>query len=249
MAGHSQFKNIMYRKGAQDAKRAKAFTKVIREINAACRNGLPDPGSNPRLRAAIQAARAANMSKDTVDRAIKRATEGGDGDAYEEIRYEGYGPGGVGVIVETLTDNRNRTASDVRATFGKNGGQLGETGSVAHSFERIGLIRYPADVTDAETMLEAAAEAGAEDVESDAEAHEVRCAPDDLGAVREALDARFGDPSVARLSWRPLASLAVDGAQGEQLFRLLEVLEDKDDVQYVFSNFEVDEQVLERLSA
>ena len=249
MAGHSQFKNIMYRKGAQDAKRAKTFTKVIREINAAIRAGLPDAAANPRLRAAIQLARSVNMSKDTVDRAIKRASEGGDGSAYEEIRYEGYGPGGVGVIVEALTDNRNRTASDVRSIFGKNGGQLGEAGSVAHSFERIGLLRFPAEVADADGMLEAAADAGAEDVESDDEAHEVRCAPDDLNAVREALEARFGPPEQARLAWRPLVSAPVDGEAAEQLFRLLELLEDNDDVQHVVANFEVDEQVLERLSA
>jgi YebC/PmpR family DNA-binding regulatory protein len=248
MAGHSQFKNIMHRKGRQDAKRAREFTRLLREVQVAARAGLPDPGANPRLRAALQAARAANVPKDNVERAIRRAS-GADEEAYEEVRYEGYGPGGVAVIVETLTDNRNRTAAEVRAAFAKLGGSLGETGSVAYQFGRIGEIRYGADVADADTMLEAAIEAGAQDCRSSAEGHEIICAPDDLGAVREALEARLGPPEMARLGWRPRASVPLDAADAETLFRLLETLDDNDDVQNVVANFEVEDAVLERLSA
>jgi len=249
MAGHSQFKNIMYRKGAQDAKRAKAFTKVIREINAAVRGGLPDANSNPRLRAAMQLARASNMSKDTIERAIKRATDGGQGENYEEVRYEGFGPGGVGIIVEALTDNRNRTASDVRAIFSKNGGSLGENGSVSFGFQRVGLLRFALAVASADQMFEAVVEAGGEDVDSSGEVHEVRCQPDDLGTVREALEARFGTPEQARLAWRPQSTVPVDAEAAERLFHMLELLEDNDDVQFVTANFEVDDAVLERMSA
>src|SRR5215211_5930197 len=178
MAGHSQFKNIMHRKGRQDRVRAQLFTRLQREIQVASKGGLPDPNANPRLRAAIQAAKAANMSKDNIDRAIKRG-QGGDAESYEEVRYEGYGPGGVAVIVEALTDNRNRTASSVRSTFSKYGGSLGETNSVSFQFNRVGSIRYPAAVADADAVLEAAIDAGADDVESGEEAHEILCAPDE----------------------------------------------------------------------
>src|SRR6266446_886366 len=192
MAGHSQFKNIMYRKGAQDKKRGKIFTKLIRELTTAARSGLPDPNANPRLRAAVLAARQANMPKDTVERAIKRGAGDEGGEAYEEVRYEGYGPGGVAVIVEALTDNRNRTASEVRAAFAKATGALGETNSVSFLFDRIGEIVYPADTANPEAIFEAAAEAGAEDVESDRERHVVATSPDDFNTVRDALEERFG---------------------------------------------------------
>ena len=209
MAGHSQFKNIMYRKGAQDKKRAKIFTKIIRELTTAARSGLPDPAANPRLRAAVLAARQANMPKDTVERAIKRGAGGEGADAYEEVRYEGYGPGGMAVIVEALTDNRNRTASEVRAAFAKAGGSLGETNSVSFLFDHVGEIAYPASAASADEMLEAAIEAGAGDVVSDADGHVVICAPDDFNSVRDALEARFGPAESARLVWRPTNS-AVD---------------------------------------
>ena len=247
MAGHSQFKNIMHRKGRQDAVRARLFTRLQREIQVASRAGLPDPGSNPRLRAAIQAAKAANMPKDNIERAIKRG-QGGEGESYEEVRYEGYGPGGVAVIVEALTDNRNRTASAVRSTFAKHGGSLGETNSVSYQFNRVGSIRYPAEVADADTMLEAAIEAGADDVESNEEGHEIVCAPDELDAVREALEARFGPPEQAALSWRPQATVPVDDERAEGLFKMLQALDDNDDVQRVVANFEVSEGTLERLA-
>ena len=185
MAGHSQFKNIMYRKGAQDAKRAKVFTKIIRELTVAARSGLPDPEANPRLRAAVQAARGANMSKETMERAIRRGAGDDDGASYEEVRYEGYGPGGIAVIVEALTDNRNRTASEVRSAFSKHGGTLGETNSVSFMFERKGVIRYPLKAASADAMFEAALDAGADNVESDGETHEVTCAVEDFAAVRD----------------------------------------------------------------
>src|SRR5947209_5948870 len=202
MAGHSQFKNIMHRKGAQDKKRAKIFTKLIRELTTSARTGLPDPAANPRLRAAVIAARQANMPKDTVERAIKRASSGDAADNFEEVRYEGYGPGGVAIIVEALTDNRNRTASDVRAAFTKAGGSLGETNSVSFLFDRLGEITYPAAAASADDMFEAALDAGADNVESGEEEHVVTCAPDDLNAVRDALEQRFGAPSSAKLAWR-----------------------------------------------
>jgi YebC/PmpR family DNA-binding regulatory protein len=248
MAGHSQFKNIMHRKGRQDAKRARTFTRLVREVQVAARMGVPDPTSNPRLRAALQAARAANVPKDNIERAISRGS-GGEGETFEEVRYEGYGPGGVAVIVETLTDNRNRTAAEVRAAFSKHGGSLGETGSVSFQFDRIGEIRYPAEAADGETMLEAAIEAGAEDCRSDEGGHEVTCAPDELNTVREALEARLGAPEEARLGWRPQTTVPVGPEQAETLFKLLEALDESDDVQRVVANFEVDDALLERLSA
>jgi YebC/PmpR family DNA-binding regulatory protein len=249
MAGHSQFKNIMHRKGAQDKKRAKVFTKIIRELTTAARTGLPDPAANPRLRAAVIAARAANMPKDTVDRAIKRGAGGDEGDAFEEIRYEGYGPGGVAIIVETLTDNRNRTASDVRAAFTKAGGSLGETNSVSFLFDRLGQVTYPAATADADRMFEAALEAGANDVESGADEHVVTCAPDDLNTLRDALEKRFGAPTAAKFVWRPKTSAPVEGDAAAALFKLLETLEDSDDVQNVYANFEVADEFIARLGA
>jgi YebC/PmpR family DNA-binding regulatory protein len=249
MAGHSQFKNIMYRKGAQDKKRGKIFTKLIRELTTAARSGLPDPAANPRLRAAMLAARQANMSKDTVERAIKRGAGGEGGEAYEEVRYEGYGPGGVAVIVEALTDNRNRTASEVRAAFTKSGGTLGETNSVSFQFAHVGEMIYPAAVASADDMLEAAIEAGADDVESDADNHVVISTQEDFNSVRDALESRFGPADSARIGWRPKVSAPVDDETGATLFKLLETLEDSDDVQNVYANFEVGEDVLARLSA
>ena len=249
MAGHSQFKNIMYRKGAQDKKRAKIFTKIIRELTTSARTGLPDPAANPRLRAAVLAARQANMPKDTVERAIKRGAGGGADDAYEEVRYEGYGPGGVAVIIEALTDNRNRTASEVRAAFTKAGGALGETNSVSFLFDRMGEVSYPADTATADEMFEAGIDAGADDLESDAEQHVLTCAPEDLNAVRDALEHRFGPASSARLVWRPKTTSPIDEETAATLFKLLEALEDSDDVQNVYANFEVAEDVMARLGA
>jgi len=248
MAGHSKFKNIMYRKGAQDKKRAKIFTKLIRDIQVATRAGLPDPEMNPALKMAVQAANAQNMPKDNIDRAIKRASGEGDGDSYEEIRYEGYGPGGVALIVDTLTDNRNRTASEVRAAFTKFGGSLGETNSVSFQFDRVGLIAYPADVADADAMFEAALEAGASDVESSDDSHEIVCAPDDFGQVRAALEKQFGKAEEADLGWRPQSTVPVDEDKVETLLKLIEALDDSDDVQSVSANYEIDDAVLERMA-
>ena len=249
MAGHSQFKNIMYRKGAQDKKRAKIFTKIIRELTTAARTGLPDPLSNPRLRAAVTAAKEANMPKDTVERAIKRGAGGGEGENYEEVRYEGYGPAGVAVVVEALTDNRNRTASEVRAAFSKSGGNLGESNSVSFMFDRLGQVTYPAKTASADAMFEAAVEAGGDNVESGAEEHVVTCAPDALNAVRDALEQRFGASASAKFIWKPKILAPVDGGAAEALFKLLETLEDSDDVQNVFANFEVPDDIMARLSA
>ncbi|WP_159997327.1 YebC/PmpR family DNA-binding transcriptional regulator [Roseomonas sp. 18066] len=248
MAGHSQFKNIMHRKGAQDAKRARAFAKLIREITVSARQGLPDPAFNPRLRSAVQAARVANMTKDTIDRAIKKASGGAGGEDYVEVRYEGYGPAGVAVIVETLTDNRNRTASDIRSAFSKHGGALGETGSVSFQFERNGVVRYPASATDADAMLEAAIEAGAADVESGEEGHEVRTAIEDLFTVRDALEEKFGPAESAKLEWRPNVSVELNEEQARSVLKLIDILDEHDDVQTVTANFEVPDAVLQQLS-
>ena len=248
MAGHSQFKNIMYRKGAQDAKRAKVFTKVIRELTISARAGLADPAFNPRLRAAIAAAKAVNMPKDTMERAIRRGAGGEDDTQYEEVRYEGYGPGGVALIVEALTDNRNRTASEVRMAFSKHGGTLGETGSVNFLFERVGLVHFPLTAASADAMFEAALDAGADNVDSGESGHEIVCRPDDLGAVREHLEGRFGASDAARLDWRPRTTTQLGEDDAATLFKLLNVLDDNDDVQRVAANFEVADDVLERLS-
>ena len=249
MAGHSKWKNIQYRKGAQDAKRAKKFTKVGREIAVAAKTGMPDPEHNSRLRSAIAAARAVNMGKDAIERAIKRAVVSDDGANFEEIRYEGYGPGGVALIVEALTDNRNRTAPEVRSAFNKFGGSLGETGSVAFMFDRIGQLVFPADVADLETMFEAALEAGATDVATDEETHEILCEIDDFGQVSEALTERFGDPRESGLIWKPQNSIEVDEDKASSLLKLIDSLEDNDDVQTVSANFEIADDVMERLVA
>ena len=248
MAGHSQFKNIMHRKGAQDAKRAKIFTKLLREITTAARSGLPDPASNPRLRAAMIAAREANMSKDTVERAIKKAA-GGDAETFEAMRYEGYGPGGVAIIVEALTDNRNRTGGAVRAVFTKHGGNLGATGAVSHMFSHVGEISYPAGAGSADAVLEAAIDAGADDVQSDANGHLITCGFDSLGSVAAALEAKLGEPASIKALWKPMQTTAVDEEKAASILKLIAGLEDDDDVQNVFSNFEVSEAVLARLTA
>jgi YebC/PmpR family DNA-binding regulatory protein len=249
MAGHSQFKNIMHRKGAQDARRARQFAKIIREITVSARQGLPDPAFNPRLRAAVTAARVTNMPKDTIDRAIKKATGAGGGDDYAEVRYEGYGPAGVAIIVEALTDNRNRTASDVRTAFNKHGGSLGETNSVSFLFNRLGAIRYPAAAATADAVLESAIEAGADDVESGEDGHEVTCAIESFFAVRDALEARFGEPESAKLDWRPTMVITLDEDSAAGLLKLVDALEDNDDVQNVYANFDIPESVLQKLSA
>ena len=249
MAGHSQFKNIMHRKGAQDAKRAKVFTKLIRELTVAARVS-PLPENNPRLKAAMVAARDANMSKETMERAIKRGAGGEDQTNYEEVRYEGFGPGGVSIIVEALTDNRNRTASEIRRVFSKQGGALGESNSVAYNFERRGIVSYAASVASADSMFEAALEAGADDVNSDASGHEIVTAPENFAQVRDALHDKFGAPTEARLTWRPTNSIAVDdGGQAESLIKLLDQLEDNDDVQSVAANFEIADDLMNRLTA
>ncbi len=248
MAGHSQFKNIMHRKGAQDAKRGKIFTKLIRELTVSAKSGQADPALNPRLRAAVQAARAANMPKDTMDRAIKRGAGGDDGTNYEEIRYEGYGPGSVAIIVEAMTDNRNRTASEIRSAFTKNGGALGESNSVSFMFERIGSIRYPASAASAEVLFEAALDAGAENVESSEEGHDIVCTPDDLATVRDALEAKLGTPEHARLDWQARVTTPVsDEITAKTLMKLLELLEDNDDVQRVQANCEIADEIMARL--
>lgn len=248
MAGHSQYSNIVHRKNAQDQKRAKIFGRIAREITVAARSS-PDPDMNPALRNAVQAARAQNMPKDRIERAISSAA-GGEGENFEEIRYEGFGPGGVAIIVEALTDNRNRTASDVRSSFQKHGGNLGETGSVGYMFDRIGAIRYPATVASADAMLEAAIEAGADDCSSSEDGHEIVCAPDELNIVRDSLEQHLSaPPSETRLEWRPQNSIAIGEEHAATLFKLLDALDDNDDVQRVYSNFEVDEAVLKRLSA
>ena len=248
MAGHSQFKNIMHRKGRQDAAKAKVFTKLIREITTAARLGSPDPVSNPRLRAAMIAARAENMPKDNIERAIRKA-QGGDAESYAEVRYEGYGPGGVAVIVEALTDNRNRTASDVRAVFAKNGGNLAETGAVSFMFDHVGLVEFAPAVADAETMFEAALDAGADDVVSSESGHEIYVAQDRLREVGKALEAKFGEPRKAALVWKPQNTLPLQDLEGEKLLRLIESLEDHDDVQHVYANFEVSDALFAKMSA
>ncbi len=249
MAGHSQFKNIMHRKGAQDARRARQFGRLIREITVAARQGLPETGANPQLRAAVAAAREANMPKDTVERAIRKASGSGQGADFSEVRYEGYGPAGIAVIVEALTDNRNRTASDVRAAFARNGGALGETNSVAFLFQRQGVVRYPPGAAGPEAMLEAAIEAGAENVESAAEGHEITTSVADFFAVRDALEARLGPPERAGLEWRPQSFVALDADQASAVMKLFDALEEIDDVQNVSTNCEIPESVLVRIDA
>ena len=247
MAGHSQFKNIMHRKGAQDKKRAKIFTRLIRELTVAAKAGA-DPDSNPRLRTAIASARAANMPKDNIDRVLKKATGGGEETNYEEIRYEGYGPGGVAIIVDALTDNRNRTASEVRAAFSKYGGNLGETNSVGFMFDRIGLISYPKDLVSSEAAFEAAVESGASDVEATQSSYEFICSPEEFNNVREYLEDEFGPPESASLSWKPQSTVELSADQASTLLKLLDVLDDNDDVQSTAANFEISDEVLEKLT-
>ena len=249
MAGHSQFKNIMYRKGAQDAKRAKMFAKLARELTVAAKQGLPDPAMNPRLRTAIIAARAQNMPKDNIDRAIKKGAGGDDDTNFEEMRYEGYGTGGVAVIVEALTDNRNRTAAEVRAAFTKYAGSLGETGSVNYMFNHVGVIRFPADSADADAVFEAAVDAGAENVESTEQEHVVTCEVDAFNDVRDGLAEKFGDPSSAGLEWVPQNTITISEDQATTLLKMIDTLEDNDDVQSVSSNFEIPDDVMQKLSA
>ena len=248
MAGHSQFKNIMHRKGRQDAARSKLFGKLAREITVAAKTGTPDPTMNPRLRLAVQAARAENMPKDNIERAIKKAL-GADSDAYELIRYEGYGPGGVAIIAEALTDNRNRTGGAVRASFTKHNGNLGSTGSVSHMFQRVGEIVYKPEAGSADALLEAAIDAGADDVVSDASGHIVTTTFDSLGTVAHALEQALGQPASVKAVWKPNLSTAVDEVNAAAVLKLLAALEDDDDVQAVFSNFEVDEAVMAKLTA
>ena len=248
MAGHSQFKNIMHRKGRQDAVKSKLFGKLAREITVSAKMGLPDPSMNARLRAAILAARVENMSKDSIERAIKKAS-GNDAESYDEIRYEGYGPGGVAVIVEVLTDNRNRTAGEVRSTFTKSGGNLAETGAVSFMFDHLGVIEYDAMVASDDAMLEAAIEAGAEDVASSESGHEIYTLPDTLGAVSKALEAKFGEPRKAALVWKPQNTVAVDDEAGEKVLKLIEGLNESDDVQNVYANFEISDALVQKLSA
>ena len=246
MAGHSQFKNIMHRKGRQDAAKSKLFGKLAREITVSARMGTPDPAINPRLRAAVLAARAENMPKDNIDRAIKKAS-GGDAENYSEIRYEGYGPAGVAVIVEVLTDNRNRTAGEVRATFTKSGGNLAETGAVSFMFDHVGVVEFDGEVASPDAMLEAAIDAGAEDVVSTAMSHEIYTAQDALADVARALEARFGEPRKTALVWKPQNTVAINDEQGEKLFKLIESLNEHDDVQSVYANFEVSDALIRRL--
>ncbi len=248
MAGHSKWANIQHRKGRQDAVRSKLFSKLAKEITVAAKMGDPDPDKNPRLRLAVKEAKSSSVPKDVIDRAIKKSLVG-EGDNFEEIRYEGYGPGGVAVIVEAMTDNRNRTASSVRSTFGKHGGNLGETRSVSFMFERKGEVTYSTEAGDADTVMMAAIEAGAEDVESSEDGHVIWCADTDLGEVSNALEADLGESESTKLIWKPntTTELDLDGAQ--KLMRLIEVLEDDDDVQRVTANFEISDEVMEALSA
>jgi len=248
MAGHSQYKNIMFRKNRQDAQKSKLFSKLSREITVAAKLGMPDPAHNPRLRAAIIAAKAQSMSKDAIERAIKKS-QGGEAENYEEVRYEGFGPGGVAIIVEALTDNRHRTAADIRAAFSKYGGAMGENGSVSFMFSRVGSISYPGETGTADAMLEAAIEAGADESISGSDGHEFLSRVEDFAAVREALEAKLGSPSSAKIVWRPSNTVAVSDAAGETLSKLLDTLDDHDDVQNVYANYEMSEALMEKLSA
>jgi YebC/PmpR family DNA-binding regulatory protein len=248
MAGHSQFKNIMHRKGRQDSVRSKMFSKLAREITVAAKAGLPDPSMNASLRLAIQNAKAQSMPKDNIDRAIKKAS-GGEGENYEQIRYEGYGPGGTAVIVEALTDNRNRTASNVRSTFTKAGGALGETGSVSFSFDHVGEITYKLAVGDADTVMEAAIEAGADDVITDEDGHTIICGFEALNEVSKALEGALGEAETVKIVWKAQNTVPVDEEKAISVMKLIDTLEDDDDVQAVYSNFEVSDEVMAKLSA
>lgn len=247
MAGHSKWANIQHRKGRQDAARSKLFSKLAKEITVAAKMGDPDPDKNPRLRLAVKEAKSQSVPKDVIQRAIDKSQAAG-GEDFEEIRYEGYGPGGVAVIVEAMTDNRNRTASTVRSTFGKHGGNLGETGSVSFMFERKGEIVYPASAGDEDTVMEAAIEAGAENVESSEENHVITCADTDLNEVSTALEAALGESETAKLIWQPTTTTELDLDGAQKLMKLIEVLEDDDDVQRVTANFEISDEVMEQLA-
>ena len=246
MAGHSKFKNIMHRKGAQDKKRSALFSKLAREITVAARAGLPDPNMNARLRAAVITARKEGMPKDNIERSINKAA-GGDADNYEEVRYEGFGPGGVSLIVETLTDNRNRTATNVRLGLSKNGGNLGAPGSVSHGFDRLGLISYPASAGSDEKVFEAALEAGADDVESSEDGHSIWTAIENLHEVAKTLEPVLGEAESVKLAWRPQTLVSVDENQAGQLMKLLDVLDDDDDVQTVWGNYDIPDEIMEKL--
>jgi len=246
MAGHSQFKNIMHKKGKQDAIRSKLFSKLAREITVAAKMGMPDPNMNPRLRLAVLAARAENMPKDNIERAIKKAS-GGDSENYDEVRYEGYAPGGVAVIIEALTDNRNRTAGEVRSYFTKAGGALAETGAVSFMFDKVGEIEFPAKAASEDAMMEAAIEAGADDVQTGAEGHQVTTSMESFAEVAKALEGKFGEPTKSKLVWRPQNTIAVDDETGEKILRLIGSLEDNDDVQNVYANFEVSDALIAKM--
>jgi YebC/PmpR family DNA-binding regulatory protein len=248
MAGHSQFKNIMHRKGKQDSIRSKMFSKLAREITVAAKTGLPDPSMNAALRLAIQNAKAQSMPKDNIDRAIKKAS-GADGENYDQVRYEGYGPGGIAVIVEALTDNRNRTASNVRSIFTKAGGALGETGSVSFSFDHVGEIVYPLSVGDADKVMEAAIEAGADDVVTDEDGHTIYCAFEAMGEVSKALEGLLGEASTVKAIWRAQNSVPVDEERAQSMIKMTDSLEDDDDVQNVYTNMDISEEVMAKLSA
>jgi YebC/PmpR family DNA-binding regulatory protein len=246
MAGHSKFKNIMHRKGRADAARSQQFSKLSREITVAAKTGLPDPSMNPRLRLAVNNAKAESLPKDVIERAIKKG-QGGDAESYDEIRYEGFGPGGVGVIVEALTDNRNRAAANVRSIFAKNGGALGETGSVSFNFDRMGQITYPASAGSEDAVMEAAIEAGAEDVESDEESHVIWTAFEDMTAVIDALTGTLGDPRTTAITWRPRMLVPVEGDAVATIMKLIDTLDDEDDVQNVYANFDISDEDLAKL--
>jgi YebC/PmpR family DNA-binding regulatory protein len=246
MAGHSQFKNIMHRKGKQDAVRSKLFSKLGREITVAAKMGMPDPNMNPRLRAAILAAREENMPKDNIERAIKKAS-GGDAETYDEVRYEGYAPGGVAVIIEALTDNRNRTAGEVRSYFTKAGGALAETGAVSFMFDRVGVIEYSKTIGSEDEVMEAAIEAGADDVSMQDERYEIVTTLENLREVQKALETRFGEAKKAALVWRPQNTINVDDEAGEKILKLVGSLEDNDDVQNVYANFEISDALMAKL--
>ena len=248
MAGHSQFKNIMHKKGRADKARSKLFSKLAREITVAAKLGMPDPAFNPRLRAAILAARAENMPKDNIERAIKKS-QGSESENYDQIRYEGYAPGGVAVIVEALTDNRNRTAGEVRSIFTKAGGNLAETGAVSFMFDHVGVVEYETNKADADTMLEAAIEAGADDVISNEDGHQIFTATDSLAEVSKALEAKFGEPRKSAMMWKPQNTIAVDDEAGEKILKLMDALDDSEDVQNVYANFEISEALMQRMSA
>ena len=248
MAGHSKFKNIMYRKGAQDAKRAKLFSKMAREITVAAKSGIPEAEKNPRLRNAIISARAENMPKDRIEKAIQKATGENEETNYEEIRYEGYGPGSVAVIIDVLTDNRNRTASEIRSAFSKSGGSLGETGSLSFVFTRKGVIKFKLDACDENIFFDYAADAGAEDINSEEDVHIAICKSEDFGFVRDSLSNKIGDPSSAKLEWVPQNYQQVDEENAEKIIKFIDILEDNDDVQNVYTNFEISDEIMEKIA-